>query len=255
MNPIEKTGNQILVTLQGVGETLILLTRGIYWFKEVLKYRVLIIEQMLFCGVESLPVVSIVALFAGMIVALQTGHALEPFQFQETIGGIVSASVCREMGPVFAAIIVAARVGSAMAAQLGTMKVSEEIDALEAMSINPVRYLVMPRIWAILIMLPILTIFADLIGIVGGAVVGRLQIGITYYTFFDRVLHSLEVKDIYIGVLKAAVFGLIISSIACHQGLKATAGASGVGRATTRAVVFSLLFILMFNYFITAIFY
>ncbi len=250
-----RVGGKILETLQGVGETLLLLFRGLCWVRRAWKYRFFVIDQMLFCGVESLPVVSIVALFAGMIVSLQTGTELARFQLQGTIGNIVAASICREMGPVFAAIIVAARVGSAMAAQLGTMKVSEEIDALEAMSIDPIRYLVMPRIWAILIMLPILTIFSDLIGILGGAVVGRLQIGVSYASFFDRVLDNLEVKDIYIGVLKASVFSMIISSIACYQGLSAVAGAHGVGRATTRTVVFALMFILMFNYFITSIFY
>jgi len=255
MKLLETTGKRVLSTLQGVGETLILLVRALFWLKGALKYRVILIEQMLFCGVESLPVVSIVALFAGMIVSLQTGTELAKFQLEGSIGNIVSASVSREMGPVFAAIIVAARVGSAMAAQLGTMKVSEEIDALEAMSIDPVRYLVMPRVWAILIMLPILTIYANLIGILGGAVVGRLQIGVSYYTFFDQVFTNLKVKDIYIGLLKAGVFALIISSIACHQGLIARAGARGVGLATTRTVVFALMFILMFNYFITAIFY
>jgi len=127
---------------------------------------------MLLCGVESLPVVLLVALFTGMVVALQTGQALARFELEGTIGNVVAASICREMGPVFTAIIVAGRVGSAMAAQLGTMKVSEEIDALEVMSIDPNRYLVMPRVWSLLVMLPILTIFADLIGIVGGAVIG-----------------------------------------------------------------------------------
>ena len=159
------------------------------------------------------------------------------------------------MGPVFTAIIVAGRAGSAMAAQLGTMKVSEEIDALEVMSIDPTRYLVMPRIWALLIMLPILTIFADLIGIVGGAVIARLQIGVSYYTFFDGVMTNLEIKDIYTGMVKAVIFGLTIATVSCYQGLNAKAGARGVGRATTRSLVFFFLSILVFDYFITAIFY
>ena len=255
MNVIATTGRGIIDTLEGVGRTVVTLCQALGFLNQVLKYRVLILEQMLFVGVESLPVVSVVALFAGMIVALQTGHELARFQLQGTIGNIVAASVCREMGPVFAAIIVAGRVGSAMAAELGTMKVSEEIDALEAMSISPIRYLVMPRVAAILIMLPILTLYSDLIGMLGGAMVGRLQIGVSYYAFYQRVVRNLEPKDIYIGVLKAAVFALIISSIACSQGLQANAGAQGVGRVTTRTVVFSLLFILIFNYFLTSIFY
>ncbi|MFH1038209.1 MAG: ABC transporter permease [PVC group bacterium] len=255
MDILDKTGGKILEMLQGMGGTVVLLFRGLYWFKTTLKYRVLIIDQMLLCGVESLPVVMVVALFTGMVLALQTGHELARFQLQGTIGNIVAASICREMGPVFAAIIVAGRVGSAMAAQLGTMKVSEEIDALEAMSINPVRFLVMPRIWALLVMLPILTAFADLVGIVGGGVIARLQIGISYYTFFDGAMSNLEIKDIYTGMVKAVVFGLTIAAVACYQGLNARAGAQGVGRATTRSLVFSFLTVLVFDYFITAIFY
>ncbi|MDP8215519.1 MAG: ABC transporter permease [Candidatus Euphemobacter frigidus] len=255
MNLIEKTGGKILDSLQGVGGTIVLLFRGLYWFKTAVKYRVSIFDQMLLCGVESMPVVMVVAIFSGMVVALQTGHELARFQLEGTIGNIVAASICREMGPVFAAIIVAGRVGSAMAAQLGTMKVSEEIDALEAMAINPVRYLVMPRVWALLFMLPILTIFADLVGILGGGMVSRLQIGISYYTFFDGVMNNLEIKDIYVGMVKAVVFGLTIAAVSCYQGLNAKAGARGVGRATTRSLVFSFLSILIFDYFITAIFY
>ncbi len=255
MDILDKTGSKILEIFQGMGGTVVLLFRGFYWFKTTLKYRVPIIEQMLLCGVESLPVVMVVALFTGMVLALQTGHELAQFQLQGTIGNIVAASICREMGPVFAAIIVAGRVGSAMAAQLGTMRVSEEIDALEAMSINPIRYLVMPRIWALLVMLPILTAFADLVGIVGGGVIARLQIGISYYTYFDGVMSNLEIKDIYTGMVKAVVFGLTIAAVACYQGLNARAGAQGVGRATTRSLVFSFLMVLVFDYFITAIFY
>ena len=255
MDILEKTGSQILKTLEGVGENLVLMFRGFYWFKQTWKYRAAIIEQMLFCGVESLPVVLVVALFSGMVVALQTGHALAQFQLEGTLGNVVAATICREMGPVFAAIIVAGRVGSGMAAQLGTMKVSEEIDALEAMSIDPVRYLVMPRLWALLIMMPIMTVFADLIGIMGGAVVARLQIQVSYYTFFDGVQSNLELQDIYSGMVKAVVFGLTIAAVSCQQGLTATGGARGVGKATTRSLVFSFLLILLFDYFITAFFY
>jgi len=255
MDLFEKTGYKILGSLEGVGGTVVTLFRGLYWFKKSIKYRALIFEQMLLCGVDSIPVVLVVALFTGMVLALQTGQELAVMQLEGTIGNIVAASICREMGPVFTAIIVAGRAGSAMAAQLGTMKVSEEIDALEVMSIDPNRYLVMPRIWSLLVMLPIMTIFADLVGIVGGGVVSRLQIGVSYYTFFDGVMTNLEIKDIYTGIVKAVVFGFTIAAVACYQGLHAREGAQGVGRATTRSLVFSFLSILIFDYFITAIFY
>jgi len=255
MPVLETTGAKILRTLEGMGGTVSLLFRGIYWFKTSWKYRREIVAQMQLCGVESLPVVMVVALFTGMVLALQTGQELARFQLQGTIGNIVAASICREMGPVFTAIIVAGRVGSAMAAQLGTMKVSEEVDALEAMAINPVRYLVMPRIWALLVMLPVLTVFANLVGILGGAMISRLQIGVSYYSFFDGVLKNLEVMDVLNGMVKAVVFGLTIAAVACYQGLNAREGARGVGRATTRSLVFSFLMIVVFDYFITAFFY
>ncbi len=238
MTALEKTGGKILDSLQGMGGTVSLLFQGFYWFKASWKYRKEIVAQMLLCGYESVPVVLVVGLFTGMVLALQTGQELARIQLEGTIGNIV-----------------AGRVGSAMAAQLGTMKVSEEIDALEAMSINPVRYLVMPRVWAFLVMLPVLTIFANLVGILGGAVISRLQIGVSYYAFFDGVLTNLEVIDIYNGMIKAVVFGLTIAAVSCYQGLNARGGARGVGRATTRSLVFSFLMILIFNYFITAFFY
>ena len=255
MRLLEKTGEGILRALDGAGETLLLLFRGLGWGRTAWRYRRLVVAQMLFCGVESLSVVAVVAFAAGMIVSLQTGTALADFQLQDTIGSIVAVSVCREMGPVFAAIIVAARVGSAMAAQLGTMKVSEEVDALEAMSINPVRYLVMPRVIGLVLMMPVLAMFSDVLGIAGGAMVGRLQIGVPYTVFFDKALDSLEMKDIGVGILKTTVFGMIIAAVACRQGLGAVSGALGVGKATTKTVVISLMFVLIFNYFISAIFY
>ncbi len=255
MRVLENTGDYVLNALQGVGEAALLLLRGLSWSYQALKYRALVSEQMLFSGVESLPVVMVVAFFVGMVVSLQTGQEMARFQLQDNIGGIVAASMFREMGPVFSALIVAGRVGSSMAAQLGTMKVSEEIDALEAMSINPVRYLVMPRVLALLVMMPVLTLFANGVGLIGGALVGRYQIGVSYYTFFDTVVRNIQIRDITSGLIKAATFGLIIGSVSCHQGLKAAEGARGVGRATTRSLVYSFLFILMFDYFITAFIY
>ncbi len=255
MSILEKTGGKILESLEGMGGTVTLLFRGLYWFKASWKYRQEIVAQMLLTGVGSLPVVMVVGLFAGMVLALQSGQELARFQLQSTLGNIVAASICREMGPVFTAIIVAGRVGSAMAAQLGTMKVSEEIDALEAMSINPVRYLVMPRIWALLVMLPVLTVFANLLGILGGAMIARLQIGVSYHSFFDGVMTNLAVMDVLNGMVKAVVFGLTIAAVACYQGLNAREGARGVGLATTHSLVFSFLTIVIFDYFITAFFY
>ena len=171
------------------------------------------------------------------------------------VGTLVAQAMCREMGPFMTALILAASVGSAMAAQLGTMTVSEEIAALESMSINPVRFLVMPRLAAMMIMCPVLTVFTDLIGIVGGGFIASTQLDVAWNVYYDNVLFMLKAYEIWIGVLKAFVFSLIIVGISCYQGLAATRGAVGVGIAARRSVVMSFLSILIIGYVITRLFY
>ncbi|MCX6348183.1 MAG: ABC transporter permease, partial [Candidatus Aureabacteria bacterium] len=245
MNVIATTGRGIIDTLEGVGKTVVTLCQALGFLNQVLKYRVLVLEQMLFVGVESLPVVSVVALFAGMIVALQTGHELARFQLQGTIGNIVAASVCREMGPVFAAIIVAGRVGSAMAAELGTMKVSEEILALETSALNPIWFLVVPRVFATMVMIPALTAIANVIGILGGMFIGTTLLDMSPGFYWDRTIEALKQKDIFTGLLKSEAFAVVISVIACYQGLNVEGGAEGVGKATTSTVVSCIVSIII----------
>jgi phospholipid/cholesterol/gamma-HCH transport system permease protein len=246
-------GAGILSGIRGAGFNLIILLRTLSYITSVFARSREILRQMYVTGVASLPVTLLVALFSGMVLALQTGTELMRWGIQEKIGTIVTASMTREMGPLWTGIILAARVGSGMAAEIGTMQVSEEIDALEVMSIDPARFLVLPRLVALAIMAPILTIFADIVGVVGGAIVGYNQIGVSYHTYFQNGLDALVLKDIYTGLLKSVVFAVVIVTVGCGQGMKATGGAEGVGNATRNTVVISLILIIAFNYFLTSL--
>jgi phospholipid/cholesterol/gamma-HCH transport system permease protein len=251
----EYTGRTVLSLSREAGDTLILLWRAVLWARAAWQRRSEILGQMFMAGVQSFPIVLIVAVFTGMVLSLETGVTLARYQQQGAVGYIVSAAMCREMGPVMTAIILAGLVGSAMAAELGTMKVSDEIDALEVMSIDPVRFLVMPRILSLAIAGFLLTIYSNLTGICGGSVVARNLLGVSFSEYFRNARDVLEMKDIYTGLTKAFVFGIIVSSVSCSRGLKASGGAKGVGEATRDAVVTSFLFILVFNYILTWIFY
>jgi phospholipid/cholesterol/gamma-HCH transport system permease protein len=171
------------------------------------------------------------------------------------VGTLVAEAMCREVGPIMTGLILAASVGSSMAAQLGTMAVSEEIEALEVMSINPVRFLVMPRLVAMMFTCPALTVYSNVIGIIGGGMVADTQLNVSWGIYYDNVLFMLESKEIWMGILKAWVFGCLIVSISCYQGLIATRGAVGVGMATRGSVVISFLMILVSGYFLTRLFY
>jgi len=190
-----------------------------------------------------------------MILALQTGLELRRFGQEVSIGTAVTVVMIREMGPFMTGLIIAASVGSAIAAQLGTMAVSEEISALEVMSINPNRFLVMPRLAALAIMMPILTVYTNLLGILGGGIVGSTQLGVDFYAYIDNATRYAENKDLYVGLLKAVIFGIIIATVACFQGLSTREGAVGVGRATRQTVIISFLLILVVGYIITRLFY
>ena len=212
-------------------------------------------SQMFITGIKSLAVITVVALFTGMILALQTGLELRRYGQEVYIGSAVSVSMIREMGPFMTGLIIAASVGSAIAAQIGTMTVSEEIAALEVMSINPNRFLVMPRLVALTIMMPILTVYTNILGILGGAVVGSTQLGVSMQAYMDNATQFATNKDLYVGLFKAFIFGVVITGVACHQGFMTRDGAVGVGRATRRAVIISFLVILVLGYMITRLFY
>ncbi|HNR89319.1 MAG TPA: ABC transporter permease [Spirochaetota bacterium] len=248
-------GQRIVDTIELTGYTLVLLLQAGFYTKNVFSKRREILKQMYIAAVKTFFVVSVVALFTGMIVALQTGIEMKAFKQEALIGNVIIATMTREMGPFMTAIILTASVGSAMAAEIGTMTVSEEVDALQMMSISPVKFLVMPRVVAMAIMVPIMTVYTNALGTLGGGVVANYQLQVSWEVYYSHVLESLHFKAVYTGLLKSFIFGLIISGVSCAQGLRATNGALGVGKATREAVVISFLMVLIIGYFITAVFY
>ncbi len=209
-------------------------------------------KQMLEIGVRSIPVVLITAVFTGMVFALQTFTGFKRFGAEALVGTVVALSMTRELGPVLTGLIVAGRAGAAMAAELGTMRVTEQIDALETLATNPVKYLVVPRFVAGLLMLPALSIVANITGIVGGYVVTVGLFRASSVVYWNRTWDYLEASDIYNGLIKAAFFGGSIALISCYKGFYASGGAEGVGKATTGAVVLSSMTILISDYFLSA---
>lgn len=244
-------------SIYGAGYTLILLFKTILEFRAIFFKRNEIIQQMYTAGISSFFVVSIVAVFTGMIMGLNAGLGLKDFGAEGQIGLLLTITLTREMSPFMTALILSASVGSAIAAEIGTMKVSEEIDALEVMSINPIRYLVMPRVLGFSLMVPVLCIYSSILGVFGGAVVGHFQLGVEFQVYFNDVITRVAsvpgLKDLYVGILKGFVFGVIVSIVSCSHGLRTTNGAIGVGRATRESVVISFLLVIFFGYVLTAI--
>jgi len=240
-----------LNTLQRTGEIWLLIVRTVSCLKRAYANRHIVIQQMVEIGVNTLPMVAIMAVFTGMVLAVQTGHQAVRFSLEGTVGPLVGLSLTRELGPVLTGVIVAGRVGAAIAAQVGTMKVTEQIDALETLATDPVEYLVMPRFLAAIVMLPILTICADAIGIAGGFVIAITTLNLEGDAYIHGTFAALQISDIMGGLVKAAFFGMLIAIIGCHFGLTTTGGAEGVGKSTTRAVVLSLMLILVSDFFLT----
>ncbi len=220
-------------------------------------------SQMFSAGIGNVHVVLLVGLFIGMILAMQTGVELARYGQQEQVGFLVAASMAREMGPFVTAIILAATFGSALAAELGTMSVSDELTALEVLSIDHVSFLVLPRVLALMVMCPLLTIFCDGVGILGGGFISVAQLNVTWDMYLDTAFSALETKaqlipipkDVYAGLFKSFVFGGLIAIVSCSSGLSARGGALGVGRATSRAVRDSIIVTIIANYFLTWIMY
>ncbi len=213
------------------------------------------VDQMFKIGVTSLPLVFLTSLFTGMVLALQSAYQLRLFTAQQFTADLVALSICRELGPVLTAMVVAGRVGASIAAELGTMKVTEQIDALKSLAMNPIEYLAVPRFLAAIMMLFVLTIYADIIGMLGGYLVSVFKLGISSHEYIKRSVDSLMVKDVMTGLIKAFFFGGIISIVGCFYGFNTKDGAEGVGRATTYAVVVALIAVIASDVLFTAIFY
>jgi phospholipid/cholesterol/gamma-HCH transport system permease protein len=218
-------------------------------------YPRLILRQIVYIGYYSLPVVGLTALFTGMVLALQSYTGFARFNAESAVATVVVLSVTRELGPVITGLMVAGRVGAAMAAEIGTMRVTEQIDALTTLSTDPLRYLVLPRLLAGLLTLPALVLVADIIGVFGGFVVGVYKLNFNPASYLTQTEQYLETMDVVSGLVKAAVFGFLVALMGCYHGYHSRGGAEGVGSATTHAVVSASILILLFNYFLTQAFF
>ncbi|MFT5689058.1 MAG: phospholipid/cholesterol/gamma-HCH transport system permease protein [Planctomycetota bacterium] len=260
---VQGFGAAIVTRCLAAGYRLELLLSAILRLHHIIKRRALIMDQFWVGGIKVLHVVILVGFSIGMIVSLQTGLELSRFGQQDQIGSLVAVSMAREMGPFITATIVAAAVGSGIAAEIGTMAVSEELAALEVLSIDRASFLVMPRVVGLAILCPILTIVCDTVGIIGGGLVAQSQLGVGLDLYYDSALSSLSSpttffdlpKDVYSGLLKSFVFGIIISVISCSAGVLTRGGALGVGNATRAAVRDSIILVIITNYMMTWFFY
>jgi phospholipid/cholesterol/gamma-HCH transport system permease protein len=250
---VDRIGRIVLENVEELGRILLLFLSALSWMvRPPLKARH-ILKQMEFVGVKSIFVVVLTGTFTGMVMALQGYHGFRMFAAESLVGSTVALGMTRELGPVLTSLMVTARAGSAMAAELGTMRVTEQIDALAVMAANPVKHLIVPRLIAGFLMVPLLTVVSDFTGIIGGYFVGVQVLNINSGAFMKNIYKYVTLGDIYNGMVKAACFGLLMAIISCYKGFNTRGGAEGVGRATTEAVVLSSISILVSDYFLTAI--
>jgi len=238
-----------------VGEATLLLLQAVWFlFKKPPKLEHFV-NQLAYIGAETLPVVLVTSFFSGGVIVVETYSTFHRFHAEYLLGAVVAISMARELGPVLTSLMVVARVGSAMTAQIGTMKITEQIDALRVLAVNPVGYLVTPRLVASLISVPLLTVVADVTGIFGGWFVAVKLFGVNDYLFWQKMKDIVELHDFLGGIYKAAVFGVIIATVSCYFGFATKGGAQGVGKATTSSVVTSSMLILIVDYFLSALIY
>jgi phospholipid/cholesterol/gamma-HCH transport system permease protein len=251
---VEDFGREAVAVSESMGRFTFLVRSAVAWMlRAPIEWRQVLI-QMQRIGVDSLPVTMMTTFFTGMVLALQTGASSKHF-FNEPlfVGTVVSFSMVMELGPVMTALVVAGRAGAAIAAELGTMKVTEQIDALYTLGTDPVRYLVIPRVLAFIMVLPFLTVISDFSGIFGGWVVSYIKLGIPTSVYIADIFDNMEIRHFMHGFLKTFVFAAIVSFISCFKGITTTGGAEGVGKSTTAAVVLSMASVLIIDYFVTAI--
>jgi len=255
LRPFADLGGAVLWIVRAVGSLTLFSGKLLQALGPRSFYRTSLAGQFLFVGVGSIPLVLLTALFTVGVLALQSYHGLGGGPLSNTqVGRLVSLSMLRELGPVLAGLMLASRVGAAMAAELGTMRVTEQIDALVTLATNPMRYLVVPRVLACLLMLPLLVVLANTLGILGGWFVATNSLGIDGQSFMNAAYGAITSEDLLMGIVKAATFGFLVGLMATYHGFHAGNGAAGVGAATTRAVVYGAVAILVSDYFITAAF-
>ncbi len=238
---------------QNIGEMAVLLWRTFNALPQAFRQRKKIFDQLFDIGNASLLMVCILAMFIGGVVTLHTGSALAERGLANLIGGLVGISVCKELAPVMIAILIAGRIGSAMTAEIGSMQVYQEIDALRTMNINPVFYLVLPRVVAISLALPVLVVFAILVGWFGGGLVAfsNPKIAVSFPAYLSNLRDVVELGDVLNGLFKSFIFAVVIGTVACHQGLVTIGGPRGIGRSVTKSVVNAIVLILILDYFLT----
>lgn len=237
---------------QSIGETIWLSLESLYWLRALPQNRDKVMTQMLVMGVRTLPIATVMSFFIGLVTALATGEHMKRYGVESMIGAVVGIAMTEQFGPVMTAFLVSGQVGSAIAAEIGTMSVGDEVDALRTLGINPVRFLVMPRMVAGVISLVLLVIYADIVGMFGGLLIAVSPwMGVSSQRYWEMLFREVTMQRIAFGLLKGACFGFLISVIACYQGLNTKGGASGVGAATTRTVVACIVSILVCNYFVT----
>ncbi len=255
MNPLAAIGRAFLALLEAIGRLVLFAFAAVTHIARPPFYPRVLLRQMVDIGYYSLPVVALTTLFSGMVLALQSHTGFARFSAEGAVAGVVALSITRELAPVLAGLMVAGRVGASMAAELGTMRVTEQIDALSTLSTDPMKYLVAPRILAGFVMLPPLVLVGDVIGIFGGYIVGIYKLDFSPGAYIDQTWRFIEVRDVVSGLVKAAAFGFLVSLMGCYHGYRSAGGAQGVGRAATSAVVSSAILILVFNYVITELFF
>lgn len=253
MNAAQYVGRSIGLSVGEVGAVFLLLCSAMKNIPKAIRQRHLVIDQMLRIGIGSIPLVLVTSVFTGGVAAVQAAYQFQNYVPMRYLGTVIGKSVVIELGPVLTALVVGGRVGASIAAELGTMKVTEQIDALETLAIDPVRYLVSPRLFAALIMLPVITVFADFIAIVGGYFVALVGLDVNTHVYFTGLKLFLHTSDVFSGLIKAVFFGGIIAMMGCYHGLRTEGGAEGVGIATTKAVVSSCLLILITDYILASL--
>ena len=251
---LERLGTVVLGGLEKIGDVVMLGMETIRQLQHMPRMRH-VLAQMSHLGVDTLPIVALTLMFTGMVMTLQIAHEFIRFGAQSTIGGVIAIAIGRELGPVLVGVVAAGRVGAAITAEISTMKVTEQIDALRVMATNPVGYLVVPRTIACMIMVPLLTVFGDIIGVAGGWFIATQYTGISSHMYLDSITMFAVLHDITGGLVKSAVFGVIVAVLGCYYGLHAPNGAEGVGKATTRSVVAAIVMIFMANCFLSLVLY
>lgn len=250
---LERIGRRLELFVEEMGGILYLFFETLVWLVRPPFRPGVVLRQMEFIGVQSGFIILLTGIFTGMVFSLQTSYAFRIFGAEALVGPSVALALSRELAPVLTALMVTGRAGSAMAAELGTMGVTEQIDALYSMAVSPVQYLVVPRVLSSVFMLPLLTVLFQFVGFLGSYFVGVYILGLDSYRFVHDTIDILHLKDVYSGLVKAAFFGLLISVVGCYRGLSASGGAEGVGKAATHSVVVGSVGVLVSDYFLTAL--